>query len=195
MKTSFFSYSVFTQTQNNQQMINSVINNSKTILNKLNELKAVAITMSVATAAQWVIAAVEFWMPFVGPVEFGFTTAAAIADTAATAIAWKTYNQAFNPVNNAIGELLTFSSYVLLHKDLNDLKESFSNLENNLRSLNTAMDAANAADTACLWVDPEYAAPIASIETVEFIIDFINSSLDASMSVLGYLDCDWSAPL
>ncbi|MBR4485983.1 hypothetical protein IKS57_01220 [bacterium] len=51
-QTSLFSYSVFTQTQNSKQMINSVINNSQSILSKLNELKGIAISMSVATAAQ-----------------------------------------------------------------------------------------------------------------------------------------------
>ncbi|MBO6072048.1 hypothetical protein J6P59_00005, partial [bacterium] len=51
-QTSYFSYSVFTQTQNTQQIFDSVINNSQNVLNQLSKLKACAIAMAVATAAQ-----------------------------------------------------------------------------------------------------------------------------------------------
>ena len=155
---SLFSYSIFTQTENTQQSINSVVNNNQTILSKLNELKAIAISMSVATAAQWVVAAAEACIWFIGWIEVGFTIAAASADTAATVMAWKTYNQVFNPITNANGKLLTITSICYSTDDLislcKDLRDCFSNLRNNLSSLNIAMDAASAANTAGSWADP-----------------------------------------
>ncbi|MBO6072709.1 hypothetical protein J6P59_03670 [bacterium] len=53
LKTSLFSYTTLVSTQtNNQEMTNSVIDNSQNTLNQLNRLRAIAISMSVATAAQ-----------------------------------------------------------------------------------------------------------------------------------------------
>ena len=194
-QTSLFSYSVFTQTQNSKQMINSVINNSQSILSKLNELKGIAISMSVATAAQWVVAAAEACIWFIGWIEVGFTTAAAIADTAATVMAWKTYNQAYNPITNACGKLLTIASIGFSINDLwssfKDLKKFFNNLGNNLSSLNNSMDAASAADTLDLWADPANGEVEAIIDSGTIIIDYINLTLDIAMSILGGLDCNW----
>ena len=53
-QTSLFSYPIIqlNATENNQQNINSLINNANSILGQLNKLKGCAIAMSVATAAQ-----------------------------------------------------------------------------------------------------------------------------------------------
>ncbi|MBR4485842.1 hypothetical protein IKS57_00455 [bacterium] len=53
IQSSFFCYpTIQLEETNNQQNINSLVNNAKNILNELNKLKDCAIAMSVATAAQ-----------------------------------------------------------------------------------------------------------------------------------------------
>ena len=198
LKTSLFSYTTLVSTQTNtQEMTNSVINNSQNTLNQLNRLRAIAISMSVATAAQWIVAGVEASIWFIGWIEVGFTVAAAIADTAAMSMAWVTYNQAFNPIHNAVGELLTLTSIGFSLNDIwdsiKDLKKSFGNLGNNLSGLNDSMYAASAADNADLWADPANAEIEITIDTATTIIDCINLTLDTTMSILGCFDSNWKA--
>lgn len=198
-QTSLFSYPIIqlNATENNQQNINSLINNTNNILSQLSKLKDWAISMSVATAAQWIVAAAEACIWFIGWIEVGFTIAAAIADTAATVLLWLTYNQAYNPINNALGAIMTLPSLKFLTFDdrkhlINDVKDiANKTLKYNLDRLRTSMFAAEGANSADEWADSQDSATIALINWTFFAIDFIDTSLDAIMIVMGCLSTTW----
>ena len=197
-QTSYFSYSVFTQTQNTQQIFDSVINNSQNVLNQLSKLKACAITMAVATAAQWVAAAAEALIPFYGWVATGFTTAAAIADSATTAIAWTTYDQANNPLNKIIQKYLNKirkQNWQQLKDDIKNLKSIFNGLKNNLGDLDISLGTAQGSNDADEWADPADVATDATISIVFTIIDSINLSISLTMSILFNLYTHWENQL
>ena len=197
-QTSYFSYSVFTQTQNTQQIFDSVINNSQNVLNQLSKLKACAIAMAVATAAQWVAAAAEALIPFYGWVATGFTTAAAIADSAATAIAWTTYNQANNHLNKIIQKYLNKirkQNWQQLKDDIKNLKSIFNGLKNNLGDLDISLGTAQGSNDADEWADPADVATDATISIVFTIIDSINLSISLTMSILFNLYTHWENQL
>ena len=199
-QTSLFSYPIIqlNATQNNQQQnINSLINNTNSILAQLNKLKGCAIAMSVATAAQWIIAAAEAWIWFIGWIEAGLTIAAAIADTAATVLLWLTYNQAYNPINNALGAIMTLPSWKFFTFDdrknlINDVKDIMNGtLKYNLDRLNTSMSAAEGANSADEWADSADSVPIGLINLTLLAIDLIDTSLDAIMIVAGCVSVTW----
>ena len=198
-QTSLFSYPIIqlNATENNQQNINSLINNTNNILGQLNKLKGCAIAMSVATAAQWIVAPAEACIWFIGWIEVGFTIAAAIADTAATALLWLTYNQAFNPINNALGGIMTLPSWKFLTFDdrknlINDIKDiANKTLKYNLDRLRTSMFAAEGANSADEWADSADSATITLINCTFLAIDVIDTLLDATMIVAGSVSVTW----
>lgn len=197
IQSSFFCYpTIQLEETNNQQNINSLVNNAKNILNELNKLKDCAIAMSVATAAQWIIAAAEACIWFIGWIEVGFTIAAAIADTAATTFAWLTYNQAYNPINNAVGGIEALPSTVFLWNDIKNLKgdmEDFANknLEHNLDRLRVSMFAAEGANDADSWADSADQSTIILINSIFTVIDVIDTALDATMIIAGLIGVTW----
>ncbi|MBQ5500985.1 MAG: hypothetical protein IIT81_02085, partial [Mycoplasmataceae bacterium] len=133
----------------------------------------------------------------IGWIEAGLTIAAAIADTAATVLLWLTYNQAYNPINNALGALMTLPSWKFFTFDdrknlINDVKDIMNGtLKYNLDRLNTSMFAAEGANSADEWADSADSVPIGLINLTLLAIDLIDTSLDAIMIIAGCVSVTW----
>ena len=186
-QTSYFSYSVPTQTQNTQQISDSVFNNIQNLLKQLSKLKAWAITMEKDTDAQFDVAAVEKstgeWIFDLPPLGWLFgvgeemyyayvaanTTNAANADLAVTEIAWTTYNQE----NNALNKII--QNWQQLKNEIKSLKSIFNGFTNNLIKLDISLVNAYCSNNTDEWADPVDETANETIEIGFTIIDSIIS--------------------
>ena len=173
-QTSYFYYSVPTQTQNTQQISDSVFNNIQNLLKQLSKLKPWATRMELDASAQWAVAAAEAAsIPFFGWIELinynPTIVLPAIADSVAKAIAWTTYDQ----LNNTLNQII--QNWQQLKNDIKNLKSIFNGFKNNLTKLDFSLITANVLNNAYEQADPVDKAANETIDIGFTIIDSIMS--------------------
>ena len=176
-QTSYFSYSVPTQTQNTQQISDSVFNNIQNLLKQLSKLKAWAIRMDLDAAAQLGIAVLEeaLW-PLYGGKKIGYAAAAtANADWTVTDIAWTTYDQLIITLNKI------FQNWQQLKNDIKSLKSIFNGFTNNLIKLDISLATAYGSNNADEWADTY---DVAANETIDIGCTIIDNIISLTKIIL-----------